>query len=302
MPESPELLQACLANPKDIETLRVYCDWLLAQGDPRGPYTRMQLELRKGSGEPRPVQLARLREMYPVEHSGWCGRFEQRGVFAANLLEVGDLWWGVGLGGRETGSTYEGFPYHRQPPLPVERLLGNYDWLREKGTSPGAPDAEWQERIASLRGRGFNVPPAFENLMLEGALHGEIPSCTDNFFISADDAEEHRLDDNSIFLTFYSDSQSCVLWGARLAKGADRYAPVLAGAPEFPDDDEKPAPGAPYFRFPELTFCAPTVETFAYRWWLENTIWFATRWDESMRPLNAEEQAYLDHLEREKGA
>jgi hypothetical protein len=34
-----------------------------------------------------------------------------------------------------------------------------------------------------------------------------------------------------------------------------------------------------------------------YRWWLENTIWFATNFNR--RALSEEETAYLAHLQRE---
>ncbi len=84
------------------------------------------------------------------------------------------------------------------------------------------------------------------------------------------------------------------MWGLRLGKGDDRYTPVLAGAPEFPDED--PPEGQPYLRFPELTFCAPTLESFLYRWWLENTLWYATKSSRNKRALTAEEHRYLDRL------
>jgi hypothetical protein len=181
----------------------------------------------------------------------------------------------------------------------VERFDGSFSWLAKAPLrtthSDEEPDSGWAEKIASLRARGFNVPASFERLMLDVDLQLRVPSCTDNTFLSARRAEEHPLgDEHECFLTFYTDSQSCVLWGLRLAKG-DRYAPVLAGAPEFPD--EEPPADQPYFSFPELTFNAPTFEAFIYRWWLENVLWFATK-DRWRRPLTAEEQAYLDHLAR----
>ena len=218
-------------------------------------------------------------------------------MFHANLTGPADLWWGVGLGARETDSTYQEFSYSKLPPLPVERFDGSFRWLEHAPRSDTHSDEQantgWDRRIADLRRRGFNVPRAFETLMLDVGLQLRVPSCTDNTFLSGVDAELHPLFEKSeCFLTFYTDSQSCVVWGIRLAKGDDRYAPVLAGAPEFPDED--PPEGQPYFSFPELTFCAPTFESFLYRWWLENTLWFAA--NSKKRPLNPEEQAYMDRL------
>lgn len=299
MPENDALLSLCLERPDDLDRLLVYADWLEEHGDPRAPYTRAQLELRRMPEAQRAPQRAKLRSLYPIEHAAWCSRFEQRGVFAANLLELPDLWWGVGLGERESGATYQGFAYAQQPPLPVERFDGSFAWLASAPERTSYRDEEedtqWAPKLASLRARGFNVPRAFETLMLDANLQLRVPSCTDNTFLSGKRAEEHPLSGpDELFLTFYTDSQSCVLWGLRLAKGDDRYAPVLAGAPEHPEVE--PPEGQPYFSFPELTFNAPTFETFVYRWWLENTLWFATELDQ--RPLSAEEQAYLDHLAR----
>ncbi|MFT3706102.1 MAG: TIGR02996 domain-containing protein [Archangium sp.] len=297
MRENEKLLALCLEKPTELDRLLVYTDWLEEQGDVRAPYTRAQLELRRAKKKDQKAQREKVRSLYPVEHPAWCGRFEQAGVFDANLLEVKDMWWGVGLGARDTDSTYQGFVYAKQPPLPVERFDGSYAWLAKAPPRTSArnekKDTKWKKRIADLKKRGFNVPTAFETLMNDVKLQLNVPSCTDNVFLGGDEAEEHERKDG-LFVTFYTDSQSCVLWGIRLGKGDDRYAPVLAGAPEFPDED--PPKGQPYFSFPDLTFNAPTIESFAYRWWLENTIWYATEADE--RALNAEEQAYLAHLER----
>ena len=108
--------------------------------------------------------------------------------------------------------------------------------------------------------------------------------------IAAADTARHPQPDGAVFLPFYSDSQACVLWGVRLAK-TDRYAPVLGGIPEWKDEEDGGSP----FTFPHLTFSSPTVESFLYRVWLENRIWFALYWDGG-RPLTDEEQAYVDAL------
>lgn len=313
MPENEELLAQCLKNPTDTHALRVYCDGLQQTGDPRAGYARLQLELKSAPRESREAQLARLRTLYPVDHPTWRGRFEHAGVFEANLLAVKELWWGIGLGAPEAGGTYQRSAYHQQPPLPVEKLNDTYDWLREAGPNPGVdpnqnipssaledddPEDDvlrpglWSERLAKLRQRGYYVPASFERFMEDRALQAKVPSCTSNYFLPAADADEHPQPDGGLFLTFYSDQQACLLWGVRLGEGADRYTPVLAGAPQFSNG----------LTFPELAFCAPTVETFVYRWWLENTLWFATQWADTRRALTHEEQAYFAHLERRSKA
>lgn len=297
MTENDLLLDAVLAAPADTDRLVAYADWLEDREDPRATYTRLQIALRQAGPDAAPSVLAELRRLYPADRLAWTGRLEQAGVFRANLLDLRSMWWGVGLGARATSATYEGFPWHRQPPLPVERFDGTFGWLRDAPPVPdGGEGSTWLARLDGLRSRGFFVPVELVQLMTDSELQRQIPSCTDNFFQRADEAEEHALPDDACFLTFYSDSQSCVLWGIRLGRN-ERYAPILAGVPEHPDEDaDAPAPGEPYFRFPDLTWSAPTLESFLYRWWIENTIWYATEWKPLRRPLNAEEQAYLDAL------
>jgi uncharacterized protein (TIGR02996 family) len=292
MPENDALLRLCLQRPK---RLAVYADWLKGAGDAREAYVRGQLALRGAGPAQRPALLAQLRALYPAEATAWCGQFENVGAFEANLLGIDEAWWGVGLGQRGTSATYEAFSYANQPALPMERFAGTFDWLAaSREWVKGRPaETGWREKIAALRSRGLRVPSAFERLMLSEELKARVPSCTDNFFISGEDAEEHPLPDGATFLTFYSDSQSCVIWGLRLAE-ADHYAPVLAGAPQPPDRD--PPKGRPSFVFPTLSFCAPSLEAFLYRWWLENSIWFATEFDQTRRALTADEAQYLERL------
>lgn len=292
MPENDALLRLCLERPQHLD---VYADWLEEAGDARGSYARAQLSLRGAGPAERPALLARLRTLYPAAATSWCGQFENAGIFEANLLGIDEAWWGVGLEQRDTSGTYEAFSYAKQPPLPVERFEGTFDWLAaSRKWSTGSPaDSDWGDKLAALRARGLRVPAAFERIILDEELKARVPSCTDNFFIGSEDAEEHPLPDGATFLPFYSDSQSCVIWGLRLAE-ADHYAPILAGAPEHPDRD--PPEGSPYFSFPTLSFCAPSLEAFLYRWWLENSIWFATEFDETRRALTVDEAQYLERL------
>jgi len=205
----------------------------------------------------------------------------------------------VGLGARAASGTYEAFSYQQQPPLEVDRFGRGYDWLKEAKPvrKPSSSENGWGEQLEQLKTGGRYVPAELIALMTDLELQRRIPSCTDNYFLGAEDAELHPQPDDGAFLTFYSDSQSCLLWGVRLGPSDEPYAPVLAGPPEFPGEDER-GEDEPYLSFPHLTFQAPTLEAFLYRWWLENTIWYATNWDAARRALTAEEQAYLDHLNR----
>jgi len=90
-----------------------------------------------------------------------------------------------------------------------------------------------------------------------------------------------------------------VLWGILFPREPGRYAPILAGPPNalFPDfwryaeEGEDYDPGKP-------VLAASAFEQFVFRWWIENEIWYATHWDDSLRSLTPLEQAYIDHLNR----
>jgi hypothetical protein len=55
----------------------------------------------------------------------------------------------------------------------------------------------------------------------------------------------------------------------------------------LPDFDNDPA----Y----EIYWCAPTTEIFAYRFWIENTLWYALHGDQPIENLNEDQLVYLSH-------
>ncbi len=299
MAENDELLMLCLERPNDLERLGVYSDWLEQHGDDRARYVRAQLALRRSTRQQRAEPLAEARRTYPKSSAPWLRRFEQAGIFEAHLLEYASAWWGIGVGARDTEHTYARFPFSGLPPLPSERIDGRFKWLR------GAPvvttivevdPRDWEQRLQVIAAEGYEVPEFLNWLLPDPDLQRRVPTCTDCYFLSADQAELHRQEDGDAFLTFYSDSQACLTWGVRLGPSGDHYAPVLVGSQQNLDMEDAQDPDEPYSFFPELELCAHSLEEFVLRWWLENSIWFATRSRNRRRPLNTEEQAYFDAL------
>jgi uncharacterized protein (TIGR02996 family) len=296
-------LSAILENPRDDAALLVYADWLEERGDARSTYLRSQWEFRKArTGELR----RRLIQLYPQEHPAWTATLEQSGAVEANLTDFEFAWWGTGIGpAREAGGTYERFQYHDQPPLPVESLDGTFAWLR--GTQPQSSYSLgplWKAFCAEKRQQGYFVPAEFERFLSDDDLPARIKSCTGNYFErppdpTAEDCPPFAEREDGLLVTFYADSQYCVLWGILLPREPGRYAPILAGPPDSlfpgiwsdPEEGEDYDPGKP-------VLAASQLEQFLFRWWIENEIWFATVWRESGRRLTPMEQAYIDHLNR----
>jgi uncharacterized protein (TIGR02996 family) len=302
-PDHQAFLSAIRANPRDEAPLLVYADWLDERGDQRAAYLRSQMEYRRARTEELRQRLIR---QYPHEHLPWAAILEQAGAVEANLTPFEFAWWGTNIGpAREADGTYERFQYHDQPPLPVETLDGTFAWLRNsEAQSSYRHGPRWRAYCAEKREQGYFVPVEFERFLSDGDLPARIKSCTDNYFESPPDPTAHHSAPSAewqdgLFVTFYADSQYCVLWGILLPREPGRYAPILAGPPEalFPEgwnganEGEVDGPGKP-------VLAASQFEQFVFRWWIENEIWYATVWDESLRPLTTMEQAYIDHLNR----
>jgi uncharacterized protein (TIGR02996 family) len=282
-------LSAILENSRDDVALLAYADWLEERGDARSAYLRIQGEFRKSRTDELRRQLIQL---YPHEHLAWTAVLEQAGAVEANLTNFEFAWWGTGIGpAREAGGTYQRFQYHDQPPLPVETFDGTFAWLREskpKFSYPCGP--MWKAFCAERRNQGYFVPGEFERFLSDKDLPARIKSCTDNYFERPPDPTAGHSTpsaewEDGLLVTFYADSQYCVLWGILLPREPGRYAPILAGPPDalFPGiwgDTEGEAydPGKP-------VLAASQFEQFVFRWWIENEIWYATVWRDGRRPL-----------------
>jgi uncharacterized protein (TIGR02996 family) len=307
-----ELTLAICADPNDTNAILVFADHLEERGDRRAPYLRKQLALRElGPDKDRRPLLGELRALYPAETPAWLGRLEQAGVVESNLTGLPAAWWGQNLPNRPGEGTYTQYSAKDLPGLPFDDFDGTYRWLREAPESRGSPadicdPAPWAELLSALEERGFAVPPALRALMTSEALQGAIPSSTANYFISAaPDRQEidpdalQDLEEGVAFLPFYSDQQCCVRWGVWLERDGGRYAPVISAGLDWGDEEEdeqavEEDSGPTYCGF---EFAAPTVESFIYRTWIENRIWFATVYNQTKRDLYDFEVAYVRHYQ-----
>lgn len=301
MTDDQAFLSALLERPEDEGALQVYADWLEERGDSRGAYLRLQSEFRKfRTDETR----RRLIELYPHEHAAWTATLEQAGAIEANLTKFEFAWWGTEIEpARASASTYERFRYQDQPSLPVQLFDGSFSWLTASESRSSHDQAStWKAFCEEQRRRGLFVPREFERFMADSELPGRIQSCTDNYFELPPNATSELRGpssewDEGLFVGFYADSQYCLLWGILLPREPGRYAPILAGPPDvlFPDLDLANGDDEPVGK-PVLA--ASQFEQFIFRWWIENEIWYATRWEESRWELTPMEQAYIDHLNR----
>src|SRR5262249_38749132 len=153
---------------------------------------------------------------------------------------------------------------------------------------------------AQAAGLGLALPPAFARLMGSPELQDRIPSCTACTFGLSDALVPCIGSEGGYVVRFLSDQQDVLLWFLYLTpEGQERVlcspAPMDELAAERPEGlpaDERAAVIA------NTIVCAPSFEAFAYRFWLENSIWFKLNEGGGEAKLTDEERRYLDHYAR----
>jgi len=198
---------------------------------------------------------------------------------------------------READATYGYFDYSRLPPI-SETLDGSFTWLRSldepiaKLMEPHWRDARGRSRLdmnlerilGEASARSIAVPQTFARFLRTRELQERIPSCTACYF----DAPERIVDapppGNGTLLRFMNDQQWCILWYLYVEPSG---AHAIVATNQALDIDEAEGEAGQ----PGLYLCAPDFETFLYRFWLENCIWFALT--EKHRSLTQVEADYL---------
>jgi len=229
-------------------------------------------------------------------------------------------WYSFDLGQyRPCNGTYCLSAYDSLPPLTDVPLDGSFRWLtplsdqHNQGMEIYRPSAEAR---AKLIGRmdaitqqaqqlGIALPVGFAAFMTNPALQDRIPSCTACEFALPQRIARSVADDDGYLISFLHDQQDVLLWYLYLTPtGAQRV--VVSPYDYDGDDDDAAAPGHVPADDGKLTeqqraaiiantfVCAPTFEAFLYRFWLENTIWFALN---DGTPLTDEHQRYVAHYQ-----
>lgn len=212
-------------------------------------------------------------------------------------------WWGTDLGQyRECDATDCAFPYESLPPLDMTLFRGEFQWLPDLDEKLAntmevyRPPEKAQkallkklERLLVLAERkGLKLPDPFVKFIGSLRLQAQLPSCTACYFDVSKAILRSPLGDGGYFIRFLNDQQDILLWYLYL-KPDGRHCVVVS--PIYFDDDFGGADKETLLR--HTHFCGATFESFLYRFWLENQIWFAL--NEDARPLTQAEQDYLKH-------
>jgi hypothetical protein len=191
-------------------------------------------------------------------------------------------------------STYGAVPTEFLPPVPP--LDGSFAWLRRapnvksamvyREQELGSVASILKEREAEAALLGLAIPKDVLTFLTDADLFTKIPSCTACFWdIGARLVPLPDHEGPERVLRFMNDQQGCAYWF--LLVEPNRPARVAYGFYAFEDwdwDEEAEIDTA-------LTLCADSFESFIWRWWIENAIWFAAH---ERRPLEGDLRAYSE--------
>jgi hypothetical protein len=211
-------------------------------------------------------------------------------------------WWSFELPGfRDCDGTYCLFPYETLPPLDERQFRGEFQWLgtldprvereigphRAEDPGRGRLSARLEALVAEAARLGLALPAAFLRLLGSAALHDRIPSCTACYFELPERITPSPFGDGGWLIRFLNDQQGVLFWYLYLdARGGHGVvvSPMLLDELAAVTNGSGPPAEA-------VWFCAPSFEAFVYRFWLENTLWFALTDD--LGPLTPTQREYL---------
>lgn len=194
-------------------------------------------------------------------------------------------------------STYCFVPYEKLPKLDLNMFQGDFQWLvNSEDDLECALYVEEQDNltvnlnriITAAEQKKLKLPDSFLTFLKSPHLQNRVPSCTACFLDLSDRLIESSLENDGYLIRFLNDSQNVLHWYLYLNKTSEHC--IVVAKPEFSEDldgetlEDVSTPT-------EIFYCAPSFEEFIYRFWIENSIWFALN-DEI--PLTKEQKEYMD--------
>jgi hypothetical protein len=218
------------------------------------------------------------------------------------------LWLSIGLPGFDKASTYQGYPLDLMPRIPFT-LDDDFSWLLEHGQAhplqgldqldsyakplPAAAVIELTER------NNVTLPNSFRRFMTSPDVRSRVRSCTDCYLDPGQRIVETVGSLPGHLIHFLSDSQSCAHWYLHVLQTGESAViwadDLYCYSIENSDWIENPACRLEQIEVESVDFhfCSASFSEFVFRFWIENEIWYATKWDAERRPLTDLERAYL---------
>jgi hypothetical protein len=194
-------------------------------------------------------------------------------------------------GGR---ATYYAYPSDRLPPLPSD--VTTLAFLSHAARHPQdsmARHCEWAEAdlsaqtVANLLGNSQALPDDFSRFLDGDGLRDRLRSATGSYFDLAHSTVEVP---GGRLLHLASDSQWVYHWLLYLSDSGDSAVVGTSFPAGFNLDDDE----ADFWRTQEwsCTLVADSFAEFAWRWWMDNEIFYRVHGEKS--GLTAEQEVYVD--------
>lgn len=211
----------------------------------------------------------------------------------------GELW--------DCNSTYCFVPYENLPPLDTKNFNGSFQWLVELADEFEETLSPEEQRdltntldnlAAITKQQNLNLPDSFVRFIATSHLRNRIESCTDCYFDLSNRLIKIPDGNDGYLIRFLNDSQNVLLWYLYI-NGTNENC-ITVAKPQFLDELEENfsyANEAGNEKIDDVIvpkniyYCAPDFETFIYRFWIENSIWFTLTGENT---LTKEQQEYMN--------
>jgi hypothetical protein len=144
--------------------------------------------------------------------------------------------------------------------------------------------------MAASKELGLQFPEPFVKFMSTPYLQDQIPSCTACYFDLPNQIVNNPIEgDEGYLVRFLNDQQDVLLWYLYLRPNGDHaviVSSIYFDEASLEDVEQQAILNA-------MAFCAESFEKFLYRFWLENTLWFALS---DGNPLTDAQQNYINHF------
>ncbi|PZG13549.1 hypothetical protein C1I95_23420 [Micromonospora craterilacus] len=202
-------------------------------------------------------------------------------------------WFGHELGEfRPCLHTYDEYPLDEQPELD---LHGTFAWLGQPGARDDAGVAHLQTLDRLLAADRLALPDDFVTFYsdAERSYALDDASATGCWTDLSKSPIVSPIEPEARMVRFLRDQQDCVIWYLYL-RPADSL--VVHSAVDYGSLSEDDWSGYEPDEM-EIVQCAASFEEFAYRFWLEGTIWIRLNGRDD-QPLDQTMLAYLNHYRR----
>lgn len=156
--------------------------------------------------------------------------------------------------------------------------------------------ARFDKTVEEARAGGFRAPAAFLKLMRSRELRRRAPSCSACYFDAPDCLVE--TGDGGVLWRFLNDQQWCMLWYLYLGKDGGEavvasWRALDVSEDETGEEEEEEEVDVPDLGpgDPGIWVCAQDFETFLFRFWLENNVWFVKH--DAHRAMTAIEKEFV---------